>query len=122
MKKFKQKAMVINRLQDELDDHIWKVFDRYIKIKRILFNSPDDWKIDDPCNIGFSGSDGCMGCYDNMSISIPMKYFENPDEEFEKLQKDVEKEFIEKKRKHARNKKAQEKRELKRLKEKYEGG
>lgn len=87
-----KKIKAIDKLQEQIDGHIWNIFNRYIEIKKINFSSPDDWKIEDD-TIYFHGSDGCMGCYDRMSIYIPLKYFENPDEEFELLEKEVKKDL-----------------------------
>lgn len=115
-----KKIEAIDKLQDQIDQHIWEIFKRYITIKKILFNSPHDWKIEGD-SIYFHGSDGCMGCYDNMSISIPIKYFENPDEEFEELEKEVKKDLAKKEARKKQDKKSRDLATLKRLKTKYEG-
>ncbi len=59
-----------------LDSHIWDIFEKYIKLKGILFNGPETWEQEDD-EIIFRGEDGCMGCYESTSLSIPMKFFED---------------------------------------------
>ena len=89
MNKFIRKLNVIEKLQNEVDNYVWEVFHQYIKISKICFNSPDDWNMEGD-RVYFHGSDGCMGCYDNMSVGIPIRYFENPDYEFGLLKKELE--------------------------------
>lgn len=116
---FLKTIKTIETLREQINDHVWTVFHRYINIKKINFNSPDDWDVDDN-SIYFHGSDGCMGCYDNMSLSIPIEYFHSTDEMFKRLEVDLKKE---KKKKEERKKVEKSKRDLreyKRLKEKYE--
>lgn len=115
----KRKLRIMDEIQDSIDDHIWKIFKRYIMLKKINFNSPYDWKIEG-CNIYFHGSDGCMGCYDNMSLSIHTKFFIDPEVEFDILEKEIEKEESKKKSKKKQENKKQDLAQLKRLKEKYE--
>jgi hypothetical protein len=119
MKNIKRKFRIIEELRDSIDDYIWKIFTRYIRLCKINFNSPDDWSVEDD-HIHFHGSDGCMGCYDNMSISIPTKFFIDPEAEFEILEKEFKKDLEQKKSREKQNKKRQQHAELKILKEKYE--
>lgn len=118
MKNFKKKIDLIERLRDDLDDHIWSTFKKYKKARGILFSSPDDWHGDHD-SIYFYGSDGCMGCYDPMHLSIPMKYFTDPNA-FEELEQEIK---AEKKAKADAKIKAQqeaERKEYLRLKEQFE--
>jgi len=118
MKGIRKKLALIDRLQDQLDAHIWKIFSMYIKENGILFNSPDGWRIEGS-SIYFYGSDGCMGCYDPMSLYIPFKFFENPDEEFESLRLKRQQEKEEKEKQKKQQEKERELKELQRLQEKY---
>jgi hypothetical protein len=119
MENFKEKIEKIAKLRDDVDNHIWNVFYRYIKIKKILFSCPNSWHVNDD-NICFQGEDGCMSCYDPMSICIPLEFFIDEDA-LDKLEKEIgeienRKELI--KRNIIKNDELQQ---LKRLKEKYEG-
>lgn len=118
MKNFTKKMRLISRLRGEMDDHIWTIFSRYKKTKGILFSSPDDWQIDDG-NILFYGEDGCMGCYDPMYLSIPMKFFEDPETSFKELEDEIKQEKEEKENKRIREQQEREMKELIRLQEKY---
>jgi len=81
MSKFLEKLNKQAEIRNEVDGHIWGIFHRYIKDYKINFNSPDTWSYDiDDEGILFEGTDGCMGCYDSMSISIKLKYFEYYDD------------------------------------------
>jgi hypothetical protein len=84
MKDFSTKADLLVKLQDELDDYIWGIFYRWVKEAGINFNNPDWWQISD-FSIHFHGSDGCMGCYDPMTLNIPIGFFINPDIAFAEL-------------------------------------
>lgn len=119
METFTQKCRKIEKLREDIDSHIWNIFSMYLKETGKLFSSPDDWYIDGN-SINFYGEDGCMGCYDNMNLSIPMKFFEEPETSFDemKLEKMMkEQEEAERKR---LAKEQKERDELKRLKEKYD--
>lgn len=118
MKNFTKKTRLIERLREDMDGHIWSIFSRFIKMEGILFNSPDDWQIDGD-SIYFHGSDGCMGCYDSMSTSIPMKFFEDPETAFAEREKEIEEAKKKKKRNQREQKKRADLKELERLKEKY---
>lgn len=120
MKYFQKKIDLYNRLQDELDDHIWEVFSRYKKEEGFNFSNPETWNVNDNY-IVFRGEDGCMGCYDPMSVSIPMKFFVDPDKELANLEMEIEEKRREDERLKLERKKKEELDELKRLKEKYEG-
>ena len=119
MNTFIKKLKAIEKLQEEVDNYVWEIFYSYIKISKVCFNSPDDWNIEGD-RVHFHGSDGCMGCYDNMSIGIPFKYFENPAYEFGLLKKELEEQKLKDERKKRCRKKQKEISELKRLKKKYE--
>jgi len=118
MKNFTKKCKLIERLREDMDNHIWTIFGRYKKTKGILFSSPDDWQIDGD-TIHFYGEDGCMGCYDPMHLSIPMKFFEDPEKYFSELEKEIKQEKEEKERKRVEEKIGSELKELARLQEKY---
>jgi hypothetical protein len=118
MKNFAKKTRLIERLREDLDSHIWNIFSRYIKMEGILFNSPDDWQSDWD-SIHFYGSDGCMGCYDSMSCSIPIKFFEDPETAFAEREKEIEDAKIKKQKDREEAERKKELRELERLKEKY---
>lgn len=109
------------KIQDQLDTHIWEVFSKYIKAESVRFSSPDIWQIQGDV-ITFIGTDGCMGCYDQMSLDVPLKFFIDTEKEFEILKTekhDKEMKYLE--AVQAR-KETQEKNEYLRLKEKYESG
>ena len=76
----KRKLSLLQRLTDELDQHIWEVFNKYIKLKGINFNAPDSWKMQWD-SIHFSGYDGCRGCYDAACEDIPIGWFIDYDAE-----------------------------------------
>lgn len=118
MDNFKQQIEELKRLTNELDGHIWNIFDRYIKQEKINFNSPKGWEVDED-TIHFHGSDGCMGCYDSMSLNIPLIFFSNPDTEFQNLAKQREREHSEKTEKERKTKESIERKEFERLKSKY---
>ena len=119
MKNIRKKLDTIERSRAAIDAYIWDVFYKYIRQEEILFSSPKDWQVDGN-SIYFDGSDGCMGCYDPMHLSISISFFENPEEELKRL-KD-EKEELEKEKRKMETKKQKEKdlRDLKRLKAEYE--
>jgi hypothetical protein len=115
MKNFRQKIKRAQVLHGEVDSYIWDIFYRYKKIKGILFSGPDHWYINDD-HISFHGEDGCMGCYDPMSMCIPMEFFIEEDA-FDKLEAEI-------KAADDKQKEIVRKSELalmKRLKKKYEG-
>ena len=89
MEDFKIKLDKFSKTKEEIDDYIWDIFNAYIEQEEILFSSPYEWSVSDDC-IYFSGRDGSRGCYDSMSIIIPLPFFENPKEEFLKLKKKKE--------------------------------
>ena len=89
MEDFTTKLDIYEKAKDEIDDYIWDVFYKYIGIENILFSGPNEWSACKSC-LHFTGEDGCMGCYDSMSINIPIEFFINPDEEFLKLKKEKE--------------------------------
>ena len=118
MKNFIRKARAIDALQDQIDHHVWEVFNRYVKLFKVRFNGAQDWRVEGD-TIHFDGTDGCMGCYDPMSLTIDFKYFEDPDKAFEEAEQEIKAEEKRKKDREAKAKKAKELKELKRLKEKY---
>jgi len=79
-----RKFRLLERLTEELDDHVWSVFSRYIKEEKILFNSPEAWSVDGN-SLFFTGEDGCRGCYDSMTCTIPMEFFTDTEGAFERL-------------------------------------
>jgi hypothetical protein len=79
-----RKFRLLARLNEELDDHVWSVFGRYIKEKKIQFNSPEAWSVDDN-SLFFTGEDGCRGCYDPMTCTIPMEFFTDTEAAFKRL-------------------------------------
>lgn len=119
----KIKKMV--ELKYDLDNHVNDVFNKYIKLMKINFNYMKGWNPDED-EISFYGKDGCMGCYDEMSLDIPIKFFIDPDKEFEEIVRNRELEIKKKKEKERRLKenrrKQKENRDLKefeRLKKKF---
>lgn len=120
MDNFKEKIKSFCKIKDELDEYIWHVFYLYIEQEKINFSSPDFWNIDDgDTSIQFNGIDGCMGCYDNKCISIPLSFFINPKGELLQLRNKRIAEENKKKRaaKTAATKK--DKKEFERLKKKF---
>lgn len=115
----------MDRIRDRHGDYVWEIFTKYIKYFRINFNSPDRWEYKYK-HIEFNGHDGCMGCYDPMSLDIPIEWFEDYDkalaeheEELRKRQEEFDKEEKERKK---RSKITAEKRErelFEKLREKY---
>ncbi len=71
---FKDKIKIIEQLQNEVDEHIWKVFHTYIKDNQINFSDPERWDIQTD-SIYFSGHDGCMGVYEHKGLRIPLEHF-----------------------------------------------
>lgn len=118
-KTFFRKLRLRDRIKWELDDDIWRVFHKYIGERRINFNSPDTWEVEGD-SIIFNGTDGCRGCYDRMSLTIPLKYFEDyekhTEEEF-KLKKQKEEEEYRRQKYLEENR---ERRLLEELKKKYD--
>jgi len=115
-----KKLEKIQKLKDEIDDEMWITFYRYIKLSKINFSSPRFWVVEteDKC-VTFVGEDGCMGCYEPMTLSIDFSFFKNTKESLEELAqeiKDKEKRQIELKRKIQEK---EEKKELERLTKKY---
>lgn len=84
MEKLLDKIQKINELREEIDAYIWSIFNAYIKQEKILFSDPDNWNVDEE-SIEFYGSDGCMGCYNNKSISVPFSIFIDPENELLRL-------------------------------------
>lgn len=109
----------MDEIQDSIDTHIWKIFNRYVLLKKIRFNSPHDWKVEGG-SIYFHGSDGCMGCYDNMSCSIPEKFFINEEEEFKILEDEIKEIEAKEESRKKQEAKRKELALLKKLKTKYE--
>lgn len=91
MKDLKKKLDEISSLQSSISSHIWDIFHRYIEEEKILFNSPDGWEYQGD-SIYFYGTDGCMGCYDNMSLSIPIRFFTDSEKAFADLKAKKERE------------------------------
>jgi len=118
MKSLERKLKLIDRLRSEADSHIWNIFSRYIKEKGILFSGPDDWQYQGE-SIYFYGEDGCMGCYDKMSLNIPIKFFLDPENSFLELTEEREREKKEKLEKERIAKEQRELAEFKRLSEKF---
>ena len=114
---FQQHFEQIQESQDVVENHVWSVFEEYIKIRGIHFNSPENWQVD--CGmIIFHGSDGCRGCYDRMQIEVPLKYFTNL-EELKKLKEEVVARKQAVKDAAVTEQEKQERQELTRLQEKY---
>lgn len=120
MDNFKQQIEELQRITNELDAYIWSIFGKYVEQEKILFSSPKGWEVDGN-TIHFHGSDGCMGCYDSMSLNIPVRFFINPDTEFQKLAEQRKKEQNDKAEKERKSKESYELKELERLESKYRG-
>lgn len=86
---FRDKLDRYHTVRYEIDGHVWEVFYRYIKEEGINFNGPEHWTFDED-SIRFSGQDGCMGCYDPMSLYIPIHFFDDPNTAFAELKRDKE--------------------------------
>ncbi len=71
---FETKLKTIAKLQSELDEHVWKVFHRYIEDNHINFSNPECWEAEEG-HIYFSGQDGCRGSYEHKVLNIPIKCF-----------------------------------------------
>lgn len=112
------KFRLLERLQNELENHVWDVFKRYIDAKSILFSHPETWTIEGE-SIVFRGEDGCKGCYDNKEIHVPMCLFVDTENAFKQLQDEQQS----KKQKDEEAKQAKlaesELKELARLQQKY---
>ena len=120
MDNFKEKIKSFCKIQSEIDEHIWEVFYAYINQEKINFSDPYNWNIDDgETSIQFTGSDGCMGCYDNQSIDIPLVFFINPKNELLKLKNKRITEEAKKKRAAKTAITKRDKKEFKRLKKKF---
>lgn len=120
MKNIRLKFKVLERRKELIDSYVWEIFGKYIKDKRINFNSPDYWYVEYD-QINFVGSDGCRGCYDAMSLSIPIDFFEDYNKA---MGIDLEKEAVDtaKKLKELADRQTQaEIAQLVKLKEKYPG-
>jgi hypothetical protein len=110
----------IIRLQRLVDDQIWEVFNKYIKDFGINFNYPEKWEeSSDGTGIYFSGKDGCRGCYDGMSLTIPYEFFEDYDKAADALRIVRENNRKEKELKDQRAIEAYERRTLVELTAKY---
>src|SRR5574339_205930 len=95
---FLRKLKLFDRLKDQLDEEVWKRVHKYVEDRHINFNYPENWVVTG-MGIEFNGQDGCRGCYDNMSLTIPFKYFEDYDKHTaEELKIKREKEAAEKMR------------------------
>lgn len=86
MKDFKQLLIVrqfdfeeFEQKWQSVEDHVWEVFDKYIKDFKINFNGPEKWEKNSK-GICVSGEDGCRGCYEPMSLTIPYGFFVDYDE------------------------------------------
>lgn len=98
MHNFEEKIKTLSEIREELDSYIWTIFDQYLKASKRNFSNPEYWEEQED-SIYFSGYDGCMGCYNNMGMSIPLMYFTDPINSFAKLKcqiEEVEKSRIEK--------------------------
>ncbi len=115
---FEETIDEISRLREKLDDHVWLVFGRYIKVTKTLFSDPDEWSVDGN-TIHFTGSDGCLGCYDPMSLAIPIGFFADTEVSFLELENSIIKETKEKADREAANREKAERSELARLQGKY---
>lgn len=116
--KIERKFSLAARLTDELEDHIWTVFSRYCKATGTLFNSPSLFQIGQ-FEINFEGQDGCRGCYDPMSLRIPIKFFTDTEESFNALESEKSESAAKKKKKEEQEKLAYELEELERLSKKH---
>ena len=112
------KFALFERLQEQLDDRVWEVFDRYLKVKGGNFSYPDAWNIEGN-DIKFTGQDGCMGCYDREVLRIPMKFFLDPDEAVAELGAELEEKARVEREEKVKRITAQELKELDRLNAKY---
>lgn len=117
MEDFKEKLYAYYKAKSEINGFIWDIFYRYKETKGFLFSGPEYYEIDvDDDRITFIGEDGCMGCYDEMRVHIPMKFFTNTEEAFEELKKEIQEE----KDKEKRIKEKIERDNYERLKAKFE--
>ena len=112
---------LIGRLQSSIDDHVWETFNKYIKDFRINFNLPERWEESgDGTGIYFTGQDGCRGCYDGMSLTIPYEFFEDYNQAAYTLRSEEDKNRREKELKDERAIEAHERKMLAELKAKYD--
>ena len=110
----------ISRLQGMVDDQIWETFNKYVKDFRINFNYPERWEgSGNGSGICFSGKDGCRGCYDDMSLTIPYEFFEDYDKAAFTLRSEKERELREKELKDQHARESYERRMLAELTAKY---
>lgn len=120
MKNFEKKINLMANLRGQLDCHIWDIFSRYIKENGILFNGPEDWQYSDR-GVYFYGTDGCMGCYDNMSLHIPMKFFTDPENSFNQRKLEREQKLADEEARKLAAKEKKEREEFERLSKKFGG-
>jgi hypothetical protein len=110
----------IDKTEESIDEFVWKIFHLYIENKKINFNEPRTWTVEDNC-IYFDGLDGCMGIYDNMTLRIPLEYFTEDSVTLMEMEMEMEKIEKEKQEKIRLERLEQfEKKELERLQKKYE--
>ena len=129
MESFKRKAEAIETLREQMNEHVIKIFNRYIKD----FDTPNNphlytpnWTVDWDV-IRFEWEDGCCGQYRTYNLSIPFEFFENYDEAFSPILKEKEEakkaKALEKKLREAAQKESLikfEREQYERLKAKYE--
>lgn len=116
-KEIRKSLAAIEVEKTKLDDHIWDVFNAYIDQEGINFSGPESWEYDGE-DIIFKGEDGCMGCYDSMSLCIPIKFFEDANA-LKDLKKQRELEEKKLKDQRAAAKRAYDKAEYERLKKEF---
>jgi hypothetical protein len=102
-----------NILHDYLSDHVWCVFDRYLKITGGCCNYPESWYLSGGY-IEIEGRCGCMGSYDDVYFSLPIEMVLNPDKYLQELQDKLD---AESKAKQLSDKTRQEKEERDKLTE-----
>lgn len=71
---FIEKKEAYLKAKEDIEDHIWDVFHKYLRLTNQNFSDPDGWTIDSD-SIRFSGKDGCLSCYDPMVLYIPLEWF-----------------------------------------------
>lgn len=109
----------MTQLRSEIDAQVWDVFDKYVKDFEITFKYPEFW-YGQRDGILFDGQDGCMGCYDNMSITIPYEFFEDYDKAAASKKETDRRQNEEEENRQRENDKKRELEMLAQLKAKYE--
>lgn len=107
----KLKLKLLERLHDQLDEHVMYVARRYRDTKNLYVDGLYPWTVEGNV-ITFHGND-------YSDLDIPMKFFTNTEEEFARLEQEVAKESAAQKKYQEDWERKRELAELERLQLKY---